>query len=216
MIKSTLFCFFLAVAALFSAVVGAQQVPPLPPTGTLTPPPPAGLTTNLAEATRLIRDGDYAGATVRIDAALALNARDPQARFLRGIVQTDQGDADEAVATFVALTEDYPELPEPHNNLAVIWAQKGRYDKAKIELELALGAHPDYAIAHENLGDVYTRLAGAEYDRALVLDKTNKSAQTKLALVRELYAVAPSANAPRPVLPKPAPAKDLAPPKPKK
>ena len=215
MIKSTL-CFFLAVAALFSAVALAQQAPPLPPTGALTPPPPPGLTANLAEASRLIRDGDYAAATVKIDAALVLNARDPQARFLRGIVQTDQGDADEAVATFVALTEDYPELPEPHNNLAVIWAQKGRYDKAKIELEIALAAHPDYAIAHENLGDVYSRLAGAEYDRALALDKTNKSAQSKLALVRELYAVAPSTNAPKPVVAKPAPVKDLAPPKPKK
>ena len=89
-------------------------------------------------------------------------------------------------------------MPEPHNNLAVIWAQKGRYDKAKTELEIALAAHPDYAIAHENLGDVYSRLAGAEYDRALALDKTNKSAQTKLTLVRELYAVAPSSNAPLP------------------
>lgn len=213
MIKSTLY-FFLAVAALFGACALAQQAPPLPPTGTLTPPPPPGLTTNLAEASRLIRDGDFAGATVRIDAALALNARDPQARFLRGIVQTDQGDTEDAVATFVALTEDYPELPEPHNNLAVIWAQKGRYDKAKTELEIALAAHPDYAIAHENLGDVYSRLAGAEYDRALALDKTNKSAQTKLALVRELYAVAPSSNAPKPVVAKPLPAKDLAPPKP--
>ncbi|MEO8740354.1 MAG: tetratricopeptide repeat protein [Casimicrobiaceae bacterium] len=215
MIKTTL-CLFLALAPLFSSAVLAQQAPPPPPTGTLLPPPPPGLTTNLAEASRLIRDGDYAGATEKIEAALAQNARDPQARFLRGIVQTDQGDTDEAIATFVALTEDYPELPEPHNNLAVIWAQKGRYDKARIELEIALAAHPDYAIAHENLGDVYSRLAGAEYDRALSLDKTNKSAQSKLALVRELYAVAPSASAPKPVVPKPAPVKNLAPPKPKK
>ena len=215
MFKSTVFS-FLAIAALFSATALAQQAPPLPPTGTLTPPPPPGLTSNLAEASRLIREGDYAAATVKIDAALAQNARDPQARFMRGIVQTDQGDTDEAIVTFVALTEDYPELPEPHNNLAVIWAQKGRYDKAKTELDIALAAHPDYAIAHENLGDVYVRLAGAEYDRALALDKANKSAQTKLTLVRELYAVAPSANAPKPVVPKPAPVKDLAPPKPKK
>jgi tetratricopeptide (TPR) repeat protein len=209
-------CLVLAAAALFSAAAFGQQAPPLPPTGSLTPPPPPGLTVGLAEASRLIRDGDYPAAMAKIDAALAQNARDPQARFMRGIVQTDQGDTDEAVATFVALTEDYPELPEPHNNLAVIWAQKGRYDKAKTELEIALAAHPDYAIAHENLGDVYARLAGAEYDRALALDKNNKSAQTKLKLVRELYAVAPSASAPKPVLPKPAPAKDLAPPKPKK
>jgi Flp pilus assembly protein TadD len=207
-------CIILAVAALFGTVAIGQQAPPLPPAGTLVAPPPPGLSAGLAEASRLIRDGDYAGATAKIDAALAQNARDPQARFLRGIVQTDQGDVDDAMATYIALTEDYPELPEPHNNLAVIWAQKGRYDMAKTELETALAARPDYAVAHENLGDVYSRLAAAEYDRALSLDNTNKSAQTKLALVRELYAVAPSSNAPKPVVPKPTATKSLAPPKP--
>jgi len=114
--------------------------------------------------------------------------------------------ADAAIATFQALTEDYPELPEPYNNLAVIWAQRGEYDKARKALELALTTRPDYAIAHENLGDIYSRMASAEYDRAIALDKTNKSAQAKLALVRELFAVAPSSTAPKPPEPKPAPA----------
>ena len=35
-------------------------------------------------------------------------------------------------------------------------------------------------------------------ERALALDKANKSAQTKLALVRELFAVPPSSTAPKP------------------
>ena len=159
-----------------------------------------GLTPALAEAVTMIRDGQYVTAMAKIDDVLAQDARNPQARFLKGVVQTDQEELDDAAVTFTALTEDFPELPEPHNNLAVIWAQQGQYDKAKTELEIALKAQPDYAIAHENLGDVYTRLAGAEYDRAVVLDKTNKSAQAKLALVRELYAVAPSSTAPKPVI----------------
>src|SRR5947199_3270 len=81
---------------------------------------------------------------------------------------------------------------EPYNNLAVIWAQRGQYEQARAALESAIASNPDYAIAHENLGDIYTRMAGAEYDRALALDTGNKSAQTKLVLVRQLYAVAPS------------------------
>ena len=76
-------------------------------------------------------------------------------------------------------------------------------------------ARPDYPVAHENLGDIYTRLAGAEYERALALDKTNKSAQAKLTLVRELYAVAPSTTAPKVILPKPVKTKPISPPKPK-
>ena len=151
----------------------------------------------------MIREGQYASARVKIDAALAANAKNPQARFLRGVVQADQDQADEAVATFQALTEDFPELPEPYNNLAVIWAQRGQYEKARTALESAIASHPDYAIAHENLGDIYSRLAGAEYDRAAALDKTNKSAQAKLVLVRQLYAMTPSANAPKLVVPVP-------------
>jgi len=154
----------------------------------------------------MIREGQYALARVKIDAALAADAKNPQARFLRGVVQADQDEPDKAVATFQALTEDFPELPEPYNNLAVIWAQRGQYEKARTALESAIASHPDYAIAHENLGDIYSRLAGAEYDRAVGLDKTNKSAQAKLVLVRQLYAVAPSSNAPKAVTPVPKPA----------
>jgi Flp pilus assembly protein TadD len=196
-----------AVWILPGATVLAQQAPPPPPSAATTAPSSTpGLTPDLAEATRMIREGQYASARVKIDAALAANAKNPQARFLRGVVQADQDQTDEAVATFQALTEDFPELPEPYNNLAVIWAQRGQYEKARTALESAIASHPDYAIAHENLGDIYSRLAGAEYDRAAALDKTNKSAQAKLVLVRQLYAMTPSANAPKLVVPAPKPA----------
>lgn len=203
----------LVVAGLAMAgSVLAQQAPPPPPSSSITQPaPPPGLTVELAEAAKLVREGQYAQARSKIDAVLAGDARNPQARFIRGVIETDEGDADEAVATFRGLTEDYPELPEPHNNLAVIWAKQGSYDKARIELQTALAINPDYAIAHENLGDVYARLAVAEYERATAQDKANKSAQAKLKLVRELFAVPPSETPPKPVAPKPA-----AKPKPKK
>jgi tetratricopeptide (TPR) repeat protein len=195
-----------------SNAVLAQQAPPPPPSSSITPPtPPPGLSVELADAAKLVREGHYEQARAKLDAVLAGDAKNPQARFIRGVIETDEGSADEAMLTFQGLTEDYPELPEPHNNLAVIWAKRGSYDKARIELQAALAINPDYAIAHENLGDVYSRLAGTEFEQATTIDKGNKSAQAKLKVVRDLFVVPPSETPPKPVLPKPA-----AQPKPKK
>ena len=88
---------------------------------------------------------------------------------------------------FTGLTEDFPELPEPYNNLAVLYASQGNYDKAKAALELAIHTHPSYATAHENLGDIYAQLARRAYDKALQLDKGNVTAQSKLAMVKEMF-----------------------------
>ena len=59
--------------------------------------------------------------------------------------------------------QDYPELAEPHNNLAAIYAAAGEYGKARAELEEAIRLNPRYAPAHENLGDVHALLAGQSY-----------------------------------------------------
>lgn len=185
----------------------AQQTPPPPPTSAnVVPQRTPGLTPELADASRLIAERQYVPALAKIDAVLATDAKNPQARFLKGVVQTDQAETDAAIATFQALNEDYPELPEPYNNLAVIWAQRGEYDKARKALEVALVARPDYAIAHENLGDIYVRLAGAEYQRAIALDKANKTAPGKLTLVRDLFALALPSTASKPAASQPPPA----------
>ena len=196
-----------AVTAIMLPSVATAQAPPPPPASATAGAQQRlpGLSPELADASQKIRDGEYVAALAKIDAVLATDAKNPQARFLKGVVQTDQTETDAAIATFQGLIEDYPELPEPYNNLAVIWARQGEYEKARRALELALATRPDYAVAHENLGDVYTRLASVEYDRAMNLDKTNRSAQTKLALVRELFSVppAPSSTLPKPAAPAP-------------
>jgi Flp pilus assembly protein TadD len=145
----------------------------------------------LKEATAFVKDKQYGNALIALDVLLAQRPREPQARFLKGVVQTEQGQGDAAIATFAGLTEDYPELPEPWNNLAVLYAQKGAYDSARVALETAIKSAPDWGVAHENLGDIYARLAAAEYDRAAKLDRTNKSAAAKLVLARELLAFTP-------------------------
>jgi Flp pilus assembly protein TadD len=142
----------------------------------------------LRDARELVTRKQYSAAATRIDALLVTRPREPQARFLKGVVQTEQGQTAAAMATFRGLVEDYPELPEPYNNLAVIYAQKGDYENARIALETAVITAPDWSVAHENLGDVYARLAAAQYNRAATLDKGNKTAPAKLVLVRQLLA----------------------------
>jgi len=147
----------------------------------------AGPAEDTKEATRLYQQGKPDQALVKINAALAQQPKDAQGRFLKGLIFTDQKKTAEAIQIFTGLTEDYPELPEPYNNLAVLYASQGNYDKAKAALELAIHTHPSYSTAYENLGDVYAQLARRSYDKVLQLDKTNTSAQSKLAMVMDLF-----------------------------
>lgn len=140
----------------------------------------------IQEASKLLRAGQHAQALERVNKALAAKPRDPQARFLKGLILTEQGNAKEAIDIFQKLTQDYPDLPEPYNNLAVLYAAQGQYDKARAALEQSIRTHPSYATAYENLGDVYARLASQAYDKALQIDSSNAGAKNKLALVREL------------------------------
>ncbi|MCF8197162.1 MAG: tetratricopeptide repeat protein [Sulfuritalea sp.] len=140
----------------------------------------------LQDISKLVKQGQHARALEQVDKFLATKPKDAQGRFLKGIVLTEMNKPSEAIAVFTKLTEDYPELPEPYNNLAVIYAQQKQYDKAQQALEMAIRTHPSYATAHENLGDIYARLASQAYDKALQLDSSNSSAQNKLALIRDL------------------------------
>jgi tetratricopeptide (TPR) repeat protein len=107
--------------------------------------------------------------------------------FTKGIILAESGKRDEAIATFNELTKTYPNLPEPYNNLAVLYADAGKYDLAKKSLETAIKTHPSYATAHENLGDIYARMASEAYDKALKLDNKNSRAQSKLSLIKDLF-----------------------------
>jgi tetratricopeptide (TPR) repeat protein len=142
---------------------------------------------DLREAQKLYSQGKLQPSLDKVDGYLKTQPRDAQGRFLRGLVLTEQKKTQEAIQVFTGLTEDFPELPEPYNNLAVLYASQGNYDKAKSALELAIHTHPSYATAHENLGDIYAQLASRAYDRALSLDKNNTSAQVKLAMVKDLF-----------------------------
>jgi tetratricopeptide (TPR) repeat protein len=155
---------------------------------------------NLPEVQRLIKQGQYPQALEKVDAYLSSRPKDAQGRFLKGLIYTEMNKPADAISVFTKLSEDYPELPEPYNNLAVLYAQQKQYDKARTALEMAIRTHPSYAIAYENLGDVYAKLASQAYDKALQLDNSNSTTQNKLALIRDLITTSGKAN----VKPQPA------------
>ncbi len=144
---------------------------------------------SLQDLQTLVKQGQLTQALEKADQLLAAKPRDAQVRFLKGVVLSELNRGSEAVTVFQKLTEDYPELPEPYNNLAVLYAQQRQYDKARNALEMAIRTHPSYATAHENLGDIYARLASQAYDKALALDSSNVVAQNKLAMIREMMSV---------------------------
>ena len=147
----------------------------------------AGPAEDTKEAGKLYQQGKLDQALSKVNGALAQQPKDAQGRFLKGLILTDQRKIADAIQVFIGLTDDYPELPEPYNNLAVLYASQGNYDKAKAALELAIHTHPSYATAYENLGDIYAQLARRSYDKALQLDKSNLTAQSKLSMVKDIF-----------------------------
>jgi tetratricopeptide (TPR) repeat protein len=183
---------------------------------------------DIQDINRLIKQGQHSQALDRVNQYLAKKPRDAQGRFLKGVILTEQNKPREAIDIFTRLSQDYPELPEPYNNLAVLYASEGQYEKARQQLEMSIRTHPSYATAYENLGDVYAKLASQAYDKALQLDSSNPTAKNKLSLIRELIsrapavpatadapaavAIAPKAAPRAPVPPKAEPAKRETPP----
>jgi tetratricopeptide (TPR) repeat protein len=140
-----------------------------------------------ADVNLLLRQGKPTEALNKADAYIVNKPRDPQMRFLRGVILTEQGKQAEATTAFTQLTQDFPELPEPYNNLAALYAGQGDFDKARIALEMAIRLNPSYATAQENLGDVYARLAAQSYNKAQQLDPGNKGIAPKLTLIRQIF-----------------------------
>jgi tetratricopeptide (TPR) repeat protein len=145
----------------------------------------------LQDASQLLKQGQLDRAMERVDGYLKSRPKDARGRFLKGLILAEQNKPNDAIKIFTELTQEFPELPEPYNNLAVLYASQGQYDKARTALEMAIRTHPSYATAHENLGDIYAKMASQAYDKALTLDKGNAPLQTKLNLIRDLFSSSP-------------------------
>lgn len=141
--------------------------------------------------TKLVGAKQLKEALIKADLYLSGKPRDPQMRFIKGVILTEMGKPADALSLFTRLTQDYPELPEPHNNLAVLYAAQNQFEQARVALEMAIRTNPSYATAHENLGDVYLQLASQSYSKSLALEPNRTSVQPKLALIRTLFGAKP-------------------------
>ena len=151
--------------------------------GVLAVPTSASPSENASEIVKLIHRGQLNEAMQQVDHALLTNPANSQMRFSKGVILAQQGKSAEAIALLVKLTEDYPRLSEPYNNLAVLYASNGQYENARIALGKATANKPDYGMAYENLGDVYAELASQAYAKAAKLDD-GANARVKLAALR--------------------------------
>ena len=139
-----------AVALLFAAVLAGN---------------PAHAT-EADEIRALAARGDFAAALSRAEQAAAANPRDAQARFLVGVVLMDMGRDADALTLFTRLSQDYPELPDPFNNMALLHARAGRLEQARQALDAALRNDPTHVTARVNLGQIYLMLAVQAWDQA--------------------------------------------------
>ena len=139
----------------------------------------------LAEVQEMHKAGRSADAMRTLDGLIAQRPADPQLRFQKGVMLADQKRTAEAINVFQRLGQDFPALPEPFNNLAVLYVEQGQLDKARTALEAAIRSRPNYGTAFQNLGDVYTRMASRAYAKALQIEDPESA--PKLALLRELY-----------------------------
>ncbi len=141
----------------------------------------------LQDANKLFKQKQYDQALEKVEGILASKPKDTAARYLKGLILIEKGKTEDAIGIFQALTEDAPDRPEPYNNLGFLYASQGQYEKAKTAMEMAIRIEPAYAMAHENLGLIYAKMASKEYERALQLDPNNSGLQSKLAIINQLF-----------------------------
>lgn len=149
------------------------------------------------DAQRLHRSGQSAQALELAERTIAAQPREARMRFLKGVILAEQQRRAEAEQVFVALTDDFPELADPYNNLAVLYAADGRLRAALAALQAALRNDPSHRAAHENLGDVHLALAIESWSRAASGARGDTAAlQRKLRMAREIPPPPPPAHRP--------------------
>ncbi|WP_310383921.1 tetratricopeptide repeat protein [Roseateles sp.] len=156
----------------------------------------------VSEVQALLANGNSAAGLKKVDELLKAKPTDARLRLQRGIALSLLGRNPEAIEVFKKLVASHPEMPGPYNNLAVLYANQGDYEKARESLEKAVKANPGYATAYQNLGDIHARLAEKAYAKSLSLDKADLTLPLKIAAVQNIFE--PGAPA-RTSSPQPAP-----------
>jgi Flp pilus assembly protein TadD len=135
--------------------------------------------------------GDLPGALQRAETALAATPDNAQLRFLRGVVLMDMGRDAQALEVFRQVSQAYPELPEPLNNIGLLQARGGQLEAARQSLQAALLADPTHRAARNNLGQVHLMLAVQAWEQVAAAAPADASLLRRLEGARALLAGLP-------------------------
>jgi tetratricopeptide (TPR) repeat protein len=115
----------------------------------------------------LIDQNLFAPAVVAGEELLVKHPGNARIQFLTAYAYQMDKQVDQAKKLYQSLIKDYPELPEPRNNLAMIYLDQGDSDKAIQILIDALNTNLAYSTAYKNLGKIYRGIASETYRRAV-------------------------------------------------
>ena len=176
---------------------------PLPLTGTATTtPPPAPDTatpkptaaeeeasppwSGYAQAQSMAENGNPRGALKQLETRLSTRPDDSRAAYLKGLVLMQLGRSEEAERWYKMMQANFPDLPQPGNALAVIYAGRGDLPAAEAALRALLEKHPDHTSARVNLARLYVQMAQAEYEKALKDTPDNAMIARKLEALKAM------------------------------
>ncbi len=141
---------------------------------------PFALQADISQIQQLVNSQNFRQALKSSERLLKTQPKDEQALFLKAIALQQLGRDNDAIATYKKLTQLAPSLPEPYNNLAVLYAKQGKQTEARQALIDAINTHKSYATAYKNLGNIYEQMAANAYNKALAIK--NKKPPQPLAL----------------------------------
>jgi Flp pilus assembly protein TadD len=142
-----------------------------------------------ADIRLLLTRGELAAALARAESASQAQPSNVQLRFLKGVVLMDLQRNAQALELFNGMSQDFPELPEPFNNIALLQVRQGQPELARQALEAALRNDPSHRQARVNLAQVHLILAANALQLATVATPGDAALQQKLEAVRALLAV---------------------------
>lgn len=132
---------------------------------------------SLQQANRYLRNGQYQDALTAVDQVLATDEDNMDAQLIKATLLSKTGRSAQAETLLNELREQYPDRPEPLNNLAVMYAEAGDNSRAIQTLQSAFKTHPSYAQVYQNLSDMYAVLAAEAYNKALGVSGTDRGPQ---------------------------------------
>lgn len=150
--------------------------------------PKAAMASDVDLTRELLARGEAERALAVAESALLREPTEPALGFLRGVALMDLQRNDEALAQFERIAQNHPELPEPHNNIALLHVRAGRLEPARQALEAALRNDPGHRTARANLGLVHLMLARQHWEQLAAGGAVDPALVRRLEALRGLLA----------------------------